>query len=76
MCTRLKLEKLLNEHVEDDEATRAIMVLVNRYHDEGYEEGLFDRDEDSRVIREDAEDAAYKQGFIEGVYSVTHHSQY
>ena len=74
MCTRLKLEKLLNEHVEDDEATRAIIALFNRYHDEGYEEGLFDRDEDSRVISEDAEDAAYKQGFIEGVNSVTHHS--
>lgn len=76
MCTRLKLEKLLNEYVEDDEATRAIITLVNRYHDEGYEEGLLDRDEDSRVLREDAEDAAYKHGFIEGVSSVTHHSQY
>ena len=74
MCTRLKLEELLNKHVEDDEVTRAIIALFNRYHDEGYEEGLSDGEEDSRVINEDAENAAYKQGFIEGVNSVTHHS--
>ena len=76
MCTRLKLEKLLNYHVVDDEVTRAIIVLVNKYHDEGYEEGLSDRDEDSRVLREEAENAAYKQGFIEGVNSVASHSHY
>ena len=74
MCTRLKLEKLLNKYVHDDEASLAIMALVNKYHDEGYEEGLSDGEEDSRVINEDAENAAYKQGFIEGVNSVTHHS--
>ena len=76
MCTRTKLEKLLNEYVQDDEASLAIMYLVNRYHDEGYEEGLSDGEEDSRVINEDAENAAYKQGFIEGVNSVSSHSNY
>lgn len=76
MCTRLKLEKLLNERISDDEAFLAIMTLVNRYHDEGYEEGLSDGEEDSSVINEDAENAAYKQGFIEGVNSVSSHSNY
>ena len=76
MCTRLKLEELLNRHVPDDEAFLAIMALVNRYHDEGYEEGLSDGGEDSRVINEDAENTAYKQGFIEGVNSVSSHSIY
>ena len=76
MCTRLKLEELLNKYVPDDEAFLAIMALVNKYHDEGYEEGLSDGEEDSRVIREDAEDTAYKQGFIEGANSVTHHNHY
>lgn len=76
MCTRTKLEKLLNEYVQDDEASLAIMSLVNRYHDEGYEEGLSEGGEDSRVINEDAENAAYKQGFIEGVNSVSSHSNY
>ena len=75
MCTRLKLEELLNKYVPDDEASLAIMALVNRYHDEGYEEGLSEG-EDSRVLREDAEDVAYKQGFIEGVNSVSSHSNY
>lgn len=76
MCTRTKLEKLLNEYVQDDEASLAIMTLVNKYHDEGYEEGLSDGEEDSSVINEDAENAAYKQGFIEGVNSVSSHSNY
>ena len=76
MCTRLKLEELLNKYVPDDEASLAIMALVNKYHDEGYEEGLSDGEENSRVINEDAENAAYKQGFIEGVNSVSSHSTY
>ena len=74
MCTRLKLDELLNDNVVDDDAFLAIMTLVNKYHYEGYEEGLSDGEEDYRVINEDAENTAYKQGFIEGVNSVTHHS--
>ena len=67
MCTRLKLEELLNKYVPDDEASLAIMALVNRYHDEGYEAGMFSSNENSRLIQEGAEDEAYKQGFQAGI---------
>ena len=56
MCTRTKLEKLLNEYVQDDEASLAIMYLVNRYHDEGYEEGMFSSNENTRLVQEEIED--------------------
>lgn len=67
MCTRTKLEKLLNEYVQDDEAFLAIMTLVNRYHDEGYEEGIFSSNENTRIAQEEIEDEAYMRGFKAGM---------
>lgn len=67
MCTRTKLEKLLNEYVQDDEASLAIMSLVNRYHDEGYEEGMFSSNENTRIVQEEIEDEAYMRGFKAGM---------
>ena len=67
MCTRTKLEKLLNEYVQDDEASLAIMSLVNRYHDEGYEEGMFSSNENTRLVQEEIEDEAYMRGFKAGM---------
>ena len=69
MCTRLKLEKLLNEHISDDRVALEIIELVNRYHDEGYEEGLSSSAENSNLVREEAEEEAYKKGFGDGLMS-------
>ena len=67
MCTRLKLEELLNKYVPDDEASSSIMALVNRYHDEGYEEGVFSSNENTRLAQEEIEDEAYLRGFKAGM---------